>query len=360
MKQLIYATFFAGTCLLCYRFVAPNNPANAGMPVDTPDAKAAVRSLIQPLVDTVEVTHVSVGMVGGGRSLIMRLSDDGVGVDPATRYDVAPIDNTLYRLAAVAAAIESDSDDTDHVAANIARSTHRSIERTPESLRTLVLEPMGMTATTAEGSGLTSTADDMMRLLRSHLDPQSASEPIRRAIESGFEKRVPAGPNMPWERCAAWAVARDGSTRFAGPTRDKPAAMFINRDLGLGVFVLADAPHPFVTGLAEQIMQFGAGMPVEPKKLRTAVEVDAEAMDRLVGRYELNPNFVFDVRREADQLTVGVTGQARHPVFPTSETEWFYKVVAATLTFEDFGDDGRANRVVLDQNGIRQSAERIE
>jgi hypothetical protein len=42
-----------------------------------------------------------------------------------------------------------------------------------------------------------------------------------------------------------------------------------------------------------------------------------------------------------------------------SETEWFYKVVEATLTFK-VGDDGQCRELELFQNGVRQTAKRVK
>ena len=62
---------------------------------------------------------------------------------------------------------------------------------------------------------------------------------------------------------------------------------------------------------------------------------------------------------DADKLMVGLTGQSTYRVFPKSETEWFYKVVKATLVF-DVDDQGRCQSVTLLQNGLKQVAKRID
>ena len=56
---------------------------------------------------------------------------------------------------------------------------------------------------------------------------------------------------------------------------------------------------------------------------------------------------------------VGLTGQSTCRVFPKSETEWFYKVVKATLVF-DVDDQERCQSVTLLQNGLSQVAKRID
>jgi hypothetical protein len=56
---------------------------------------------------------------------------------------------------------------------------------------------------------------------------------------------------------------------------------------------------------------------------------------------------------------VGLTGQPALPVYARSETEWFYMVVDATLRFQR-DDDGTCHSLQLLQNGLTQTAMRIE
>ena len=80
------------------------------------------------------------------------------------------------------------------------------------------------------------------------------------------------------------------------------------------------------------------------------VEVDPAIYDNYAGRYQLAPGFVLTVRRDGDRLLAQATGQPEFEVFPSSETEFFWKVVDARLVFE-VGDDGRATAVTLHQAG---------
>ncbi len=56
---------------------------------------------------------------------------------------------------------------------------------------------------------------------------------------------------------------------------------------------------------------------------------------------------------------VGVTNQPTLQVFPKSDTKWFYKVVDAELTFKA-NEQGVYDTLELFQNGVRQSAKRLE
>jgi hypothetical protein len=87
--------------------------------------------------------------------------------------------------------------------------------------------------------------------------------------------------------------------------------------------------------------------------------IDPELRRRLVGRYQLTPDFIFDVQDRDGHLMVGITNQPTQEVFPDSPTRWSYRGVEATLEFK-LTKTGPAKSLVLHQNGIEQTAYRIE
>jgi hypothetical protein len=87
--------------------------------------------------------------------------------------------------------------------------------------------------------------------------------------------------------------------------------------------------------------------------------IDAKLRGRLVGRYQLTPNFIFDVQDRNGRLMVGITNQATQEVFPDSPTRWSYRGVDATLEFK-LPRTGRAKSLILHQNGAEQTAYRIK
>ncbi|MCB9858692.1 MAG: serine hydrolase [Phycisphaerales bacterium] len=95
--------------------------------------------------------------------------------------------------------------------------------------------------------------------------------------------------------------------------------------------------------------------PTPPKE----VTVDAKVLQAYVGQYRLAPGVDFDVTLKRSQLMVRLTGQPSFPVFAESQTEFFYKVVDATLTFVK-DDTGKVVALILHQHGMDQRAERIE
>ena len=90
-----------------------------------------------------------------------------------------------------------------------------------------------------------------------------------------------------------------------------------------------------------------------PVKEHREIAVDPKIFDRYVGRYQLAPAFVMTITRDDAHLYAQATGQPRFEIFPESETEFFYKVVDAQITFGD-------QSLVLHQNGMNMPAKRIE
>lgn len=204
--------------------------------------------------------------------------------------------------------------------------------------------------------GICANIADMNRFMIANLKP--ADDQVGHSIELAFQKHAdPIGHEFAMG--LGWSIARDGQTRFRnGQTGGYSAAIFINRDLNLGVCVLANSACSSITGLAEQLIQMKAGMTVRSPSSEKTVRVNADLMDRYTGRYQLAPDFIFDVRRDGAKLMVGVTNQPTAQVYPRSKTEWFYKQVEASLVFSDL-KDGKAQSLTLLQLGHRQKASRI-
>ena len=94
------------------------------------------------------------------------------------------------------------------------------------------------------------------------------------------------------------------------------------------------------------------------ERSRTAVAVDPGLYDRYVGLYQRGPNSMFTVTREGDRLFVQLTGQPKLEVFPESDREFFYKAVAAQITFVADGERP-PTELILHQNGSDFRAMRI-
>ena len=173
--------------------------------------------------------------------------------------------------------------------------------------------------------------------------------------------------------CAAGVSGSNLSNRMESIMSDKVAApLSAPKKILLAVFAAAVITTPVaagaVTAAASAQAPSGGAIPgddeiaqrrYEQARPRQAVPFEPARFDRYVGFYQLGSYSIFTVTRSGDRFYVGLTGQPAFEVFPESDSNFFYKVVPAQLSFES-GADGKIQAVVLHQNGFEQRAVRID
>lgn len=206
--------------------------------------------------------------------------------------------------------------------------------------------------TLAGAGALRSTVGDMLTFLAANLD--TSANPLARALRQTHRSRRPAGSatmtiGLGWHILArpggpsiVWHNGGTGGYRsFAGFDEARRVGVVVLTNANIGAddigFHLLDETFPLQT----------------PPKARTAVAVDSLILQRYVGEYELVPTFHIVVTREGAGLFAQATGQPRFPIFAESETEFFYKVVDAQISFSGDG-------MVLHQNGQNLSGKKIK
>ncbi|MFQ6045683.1 MAG: serine hydrolase [Gemmatimonadales bacterium] len=201
----------------------------------------------------------------------------------------------------------------------------------------------------AGAGALRSTVDDMLTFLAANLR-EDVTE-VSPALMLTHGERIQTGqPGMTvglgWHRrttstggVTIWHNGGTGGYRtFAGFDPDRQVAVVVLHnsarsadDIG---FHILDPRFPLAA----------------PPVVHTEVAVDSTVLEDYVGVYELAPEFTLTVTREGARLFVQATGQPRFPVFPESETEFFYKVVDAQISFERDAA-GVVRGLVLHQGG---------
>lgn len=89
------------------------------------------------------------------------------------------------------------------------------------------------------------------------------------------------------------------------------------------------------------------------------VAVEPKILQGYVGTYKFTGTMLATIKLNGSQLQAQITGQPFFPIFATSNTEFFYKVVNAQITFNP-GPDGGAQSLVLHQNGANITMPRID
>ncbi|MGH7655260.1 MAG: DUF3471 domain-containing protein [Gemmatimonadaceae bacterium] len=130
----------------------------------------------------------------------------------------------------------------------------------------------------------------------------------------------------------------------------------------------------FVTDLAEHYSQIASYMRliglVPPSGLApgkyTAISLSPAALSRYVGTYGIAPSSLvgspalqFEITLKGDTLTLKPVGQPAGRLWPASETEFFFKEIAATISF-DVDGMGRVTGVVLHSDGEDRPGTKIK
>lgn len=249
-----------------------------------------------------------------------------------------------------------------------------------ETVKTRILQPLGMNDTTialaptqktrfAEGfdlNGDPAAAWDM---------PTLAGAGAFRSTAKDMAKFVSANINLEKSLSSVFTImqklSRDAGpetkTRLAWQILSKPAAEILWHNGGTGGFqsFIGFVPAQkrgivVLTNSAESVDDIGlhfldAKSPL--RKIKPLVAVDEKILDEYVGSYELAPNVIFIITRQADKLFAQLSGQPNVRVFAASTNKFYYKIVDAQLTFNR-GADGKIESLTLHQDGD-QTAKKI-
>ena len=96
-----------------------------------------------------------------------------------------------------------------------------------------------------------------------------------------------------------------------------------------------------------------------PDVVRTAIKVDPGVLKACEGEYELVPGFVITITVEGETVMAQATGQPKFEIFPSSPTEYFFRMVDAQITFVKDAS-GVVTRLVLHQNGRDMAGRKIK
>ena len=208
------------------------------------------------------------------------------------------------------------------------------------------------------------TIRDMVNFAKAQLNPPDGA--IGEAIDLAWKQHTEADASGP-AMGLGWMIASDGQTRWHnGQTGGSTSAIFINRKLKCAIVILCNTAVPGkIDELATQLLLKASGVDAKPESTSPSdpnsekLPIDAKLRSRLVGRYQLAPGFIFTVSDRDGHLMVGITNQPTQEVFPDSPTRWSYHGVKATLEFK-LPKTGPATSLVLHQNGIEQTARRMD
>jgi len=163
---------------------------------------------------------------------------------------------------------------------------------------------------------------------------------------------------------AVLVLTREGDRLFAQLTGQPKFEIFPKSETEF-FWKVVDAQIKFVkneNGEVIHVVHRQGGREFEAPKLKdeTFADIDVSIYDDYVGEYDLKVNdMIIKVTKEDDRLFAQVTGQPKFEIFPKSETEFFWKVVKAQITFVK-NEDGKVIKAILFQAGQKLEAPKIK
>lgn len=212
----------------------------------------------------------------------------------------------------------------------------------------------------AGAGALRSSANDLLTFLAAMMG--YTDNPLAAAQKTTLSIRRPTGePFM--ETGMGWDIDTRGGTEIiskGGATAGYNTFIGYSPRTRVGVVALANtSAGEGTTDIGQHLLDARYPLWVPESSPSSEPPLETKVLDGYVGHYELTPTFILAVTREGSQLYVQATNQPRAAVYPKSNTEFFYKVVDAQITFE-MDPQGRANTLILHQGGREQKAKRVD
>ena len=163
---------------------------------------------------------------------------------------------------------------------------------------------------------------------------------------------------------AVLTVTREGNQLFAQLSGQPKFEIFAKSESEF-FWKVVDARVQFVRdekGQVTKAVHQQGGQTIQAPKMKdqTVAAVDPAAFDPFVGKYDYGQGkAILTVTREGNQLFAQMTGQPKFEIFPSSATEFFWKVVNAKITFVKDAS-GKVTKAVHEQGGQRLEVAKIE
>ncbi|MCX8129155.1 MAG: serine hydrolase [Clostridia bacterium] len=123
---------------------------------------------------------------------------------------------------------------------------------------------------------------------------------------------------------------------------------YVDRDIT--IIVLANKDHMNTSKMFAGIKAILAGSKYELPIEKKTIKIDSSIYKKYAGDYEISPGITVKITNRDGHLYAGITGQGSYEIFPESETQFFYRIVDAEITFVT-NDKGEVVELVLHQNG---------
>jgi serine-type D-Ala-D-Ala carboxypeptidase/endopeptidase len=210
----------------------------------------------------------------------------------------------------------------------------------------------------AGAGALRSSTNDLLNFLAATMGYTNTT--LAPAMKTMLSIQRPTGQAFV-DSALGWAVDTRGGSEIIwknGGTGGYRTFIGYSPRSGVGIVALSNASTEFgADDIGLHLLDARFPLEIPEGSPRESV-VSAKLLDGYVGHYQMTPTFIFSVTREGDQLFVQATGQLRSAVYSKTETEFFYKVIDAQISFQA-DPQGQTTGLVIHQGGRDQTAKRI-
>lgn len=209
--------------------------------------------------------------------------------------------------------------------------------------------------TLAGAGALRSDVIDMLKFVAANTGPANGA--LEKAMRASHAvKNTMGGDTSIGLNWIVTAVGDETVIWHNGGTGGYRTFVGFDPDKGVGVVVLNNSNQS-----ADDIGMhlINANLPLAeappPPVDREEIELSESVLQKYVGEYSLSPEFTITITTEEGSLWAQATAQPKFQIFAETETEFFFKVVDAQISFA-VDDDGVAKSLLLHQGGADMPA----
>jgi hypothetical protein len=127
----------------------------------------------------------------------------------------------------------------------------------------------------------------------------------------------------------------------------------------MSIVMFSNTMNPEVAFDPNKIAEAFVWNEMDKQTSNTAIAVSPETLKRYTGRYDFMNGAVMQVTTEEDKLFAQLSGQGKFEIFPSSQNEFFWKVVEAKIKFIA-NDSGEVGHAVFTQNGQELNVKKLK
>ena len=132
---------------------------------------------------------------------------------------------------------------------------------------------------------------------------------------------------------------------------------FINDDIS--IIILSNFEHTPINRINKDLIAIVFNEKYAVPEIIKTIKLSEDILQSYIGKYELKPNFIFDISISNGILFCQLTGQSKLELMPISESEFILKEVEAKISFSK-NSNQEIEKLILHQGGQKIPANKIE